>query len=171
MQGDAGGGRARSVGPLCLSRCCTRVPREGVAFQLPAPPWQASRSQETQPAAPSSRGGAGCSPRAGRTRGCTVTPVPGSGECCPAPAPAPALGWLRWGCPARQAWPQCCVLPVRSYLPLVFPWCGCPRTAPALCGFHKQVLPLAQPLQTSDGLCSLSHSEQGSNSINETLEF
>lgn len=37
--------------------------------------------------------------------------------------------------------------------------------------FHKQMLPLAQPLQTNDGLCSPSPLEQGSNSINETLGF
>lgn len=38
-------------------------------------------------------------------------------------------------------------------------------------GFLSQVFPSAQPVQANDGLCSLSPLEQGSNSINETLEF
>lgn len=97
-------------------------------------------------------------------RGSHGHPTPSRAECHPAPAlgcsgcSSSMLGLSAVLCPSEVAFHRS-------------PWCRCPCPVPALPWFHKQVLPSAQPLQADDGLCSHSPLEQGSNSINETLEF
>lgn len=71
IQGDAGRARARSAGLLRLLCCCTWAPREGVAFQPPAPSWQALRSWDRLPPPLGDVRGA---PRAQGTRGAAQSP-------------------------------------------------------------------------------------------------